>query len=87
MTNEKNSVLYTGVTNNLRRRVYEHKNKIIKGFTAKYNICKLVWYEEFRNIQDAIRQEKRIKGWLRRKKIALIEGMNSEWKDLSEGWF
>lgn len=85
MTN-KSKTLYTGVTNNLNRRVYEHKNKLLPGFTAKYNITKLVYYEIFNDINQAISREKQIKGWLRQKKIDLIESLNSEWNDLSEGW-
>jgi putative endonuclease len=84
MTN-KSKTLYTGVTNNLVRRVYEHKNKLIEGFTKKYNINKLVYFELFDNPDDAIKREKQIKGWLRKKKIDLIESMNPEWKDLSNG--
>jgi putative endonuclease len=85
MTN-KSKTLYTGVTNNLQRRVYEHKEKIFKGFTAKYNITKLVYFEILNDINSAIRREKQIKGWLRKKKIDLIETTNPEWKDLSEEW-
>jgi len=85
MTN-KSKTLYTGVTNNLRPRVYEHKEKIFKGFTAKYNITKLVYFEILNDINSAIRREKQIKGWLRKKKIDLIETTNPEWKDLSEEW-
>jgi len=85
MTN-RSRTLYTGVTNNLYRRVYEHKNKLIGGFTKKYNITKLIWYEVTSEITSAIAREKQIKGWLRRKKIALIESVNPEWKDLSEEW-
>jgi putative endonuclease len=76
--------LYTEVTNNLVRRVYEHKNKLIEGFTKKYNITRLVYFKVFNNIEDAIRREKQIKGWVRKKKIALIESINPEWKDLYE---
>jgi len=83
MTN-LSKTLYTGVTNNLARRVYEHKNKLIEGFTKKYNITRLVYFEVFNNIEDAIRREKQIKGWVRKKKIALIESINPEWKDLFE---
>jgi len=72
MTN-KSKTLYTGVTDNLERRVYEHKNKLVEGFTKRYNITKLVYYEETNNVQSAIEREKQIKGWLRRRKIALIE--------------
>ncbi len=85
MTN-KSKTLYTGVTNNLHRRVYEHKNKIIPGFTAKYNITKLVYFETFNDINLAIAREKQIKGWIRKKKIELIESVNPEWKDLSKEW-
>ena len=84
LTNISNKVLYTGVTNNLSRRMYEHKNKPIPGFSSKYNLCKLVYFEAFNSIDDAIGNEKRIKGWLRSKKIALIEQSNPQWNDLSE---
>jgi len=86
MTNSSRT-LYTGVTANLVRRIYEHKNKLIEGFTQKYNITKLVYYEITNDVQVAIQREKQIKGWLRKKKIALIEAANPEWKDLSEGWY
>jgi len=86
MTN-RSKTLYTGVTNDLIRRVYEHKNKMIDGFTKKYNITKLVYYEETNDIQAAIAKEKQIKGWLRCKKIALIKSVNPKWIDLSEEWF
>jgi putative endonuclease len=86
MTN-KSRMLYTGVTNDLMRRVYEHKNKLIKGFTSKYKIQYLVYYETTSSIDSAIAREKQIKGWLRAKKIAWIEPINPEWKDLSEEWF
>jgi putative endonuclease len=85
MTN-KSKTLYVGVTNNLQRRVYEHKNKIIQGFTSKYNITKVVYFEVFNDIDPAIKREKQIKGWLRKKKVELIESMNPEWNDLSEEW-
>lgn len=85
MTN-KSKTLYVGVTNNLQRRVYEHKNKMIRGFTSKYNITKVVYFEVFNDIESAIKREKQIKGWLRKKKIDLIESMNPEWNDLSEEW-
>ncbi len=88
MTNKNNTVLYTGVCNNLVRRVWEHKHKVDpKSFTARYNITKLVYYESCSNINAAIAREKQIKGWLRIKKIALIESVNKEWKDLSKEWF
>ena len=80
-------VLYTGVTNNLERRVLEHKRKLIPGFTYKYNVNRLVYFETFSDIRSAIQREKQIKGWLRTKKIALIVANNPAWKDLSEGWF
>jgi putative endonuclease len=82
-TNRKNTVLYTGVTNDIQRRMSEHKNKLIKGFTSRYNVTKLVYCEALPSAEEAIAGEKRIKGWLRAKKIALIESMNPEWKDLS----
>jgi putative endonuclease len=79
--------LYTGVTDNLLRRVYEHKNKLVAGFTQKYNITKLVHYEITSDVQAAIRREKQIKGWLRKKKMALVAATNPEWRDLSERWY
>ncbi len=85
MTNKNNAVLYTGVTNNLKRRIYEHKNKIIQGFTSRYNIVKLVYYEMYNDIYMAINREKQIKAGPRKKKIDLINGMNPEWKDLYDG--
>jgi putative endonuclease len=77
--------LYTGVTNNLERRVWEHKHKWAKGFTSRYRIGKLVYYEVFSDIRDAIGREKQIKGWTRAKKWALVQGANPKWKDWSEG--
>ena len=82
MTNKNNSVLYTGMTNNLIRRVYEHKEKIIDGFTKKYNCTKLVYYEIFNDSYNAIAREKQIKAGSRKKKIDLINAVNPEWKDL-----
>jgi putative endonuclease len=84
MTNEFNSVLYTGVTNDLKKRVYEHKEKMTEGFTSKYNVNKLVYYEHFTNINDVIAREKQIKAGSRKKKILLIESINIKWKDLYE---
>ena len=78
--------LYTGVTNNLARRVYEHKHKLIPGFTSRYNVGLLVYFETFDTPQEAIAREKQIKGWVRRKKVALIEENNPSWEDLSEAW-
>ena len=86
MTNHPRT-LYTGVTNNLLRRVMEHKKKEVPGFTQKYNITQLVFYEETDDINAAIAREKQIKGWLRKKKIDLIETMNPKWADLSAEWF
>lgn len=83
----KSKTLYTGVTNNLERRMQEHKEKLIPGFTKKYNITKLVHYEETHEIHTAIAREKQIKGWLRSKKTALIESNNVEWRDLSLDWY
>ncbi len=85
MTN-KSKTLYTGVTNDLERRVFEHKHKLAPGFTSKYNISKLIYLEQFSDINEAIYREKQIKGWLRAKKIALIESLNPEWSDLTEDW-
>lgn len=75
--------LYIGVTNNLNRRVYEHKNKLVEGFTKKYNLEKLVYFEVFNNIEDALRREKQLKNWHRQWKMNLVESVNQEWKDLS----
>jgi putative endonuclease len=86
MTN-KSGTLYVGVTNNLERRISEHKNSLIEGFTKKYKINQLLYYEETNDILAAIEREKQLKGWRRDKKIALIESSNPEWKDLSEDWF
>ena len=86
MTNSSRT-LYTGVTDDLVRRAYEHRNKLIEGFTQKYNITRLVYYEITSDVRGAIQREKQIKGWLRKKKIALIEAANPEWKDLSERWY
>ncbi|MBA7604063.1 hypothetical protein ES703_11181 [subsurface metagenome] len=84
MTNKDNRVLYTGVTNDLQRRVYEHKNKLAKGFTKKYNVIKLVYYEVCENIENAILREKQIKGGSREKKVRLVNSINEEWHDLCE---
>ena len=84
MTNKRNTVLYTGVTNNLRRRVYEHKEKLVDGFTKKYNLTKLVYYEIFQDPENAIMREKHLKAGSRQKKIDLINQMNKEWRDLYE---
>ena len=84
MTNKKNTVLYTGVTGNLERRVFEHKKKIVKGFTSKYKVNKLVYYEVTEDVFSAINREKQIKGGSRKKKIELINSMNKKWEDLAE---
>ena len=78
--------LYTGMTNDLERRVYEHKHKLLPGFTSRYNITRLVYYEKYGTAADAIYREKQLKGWLRAKKIALVESMNPTWKDLNAEW-
>ena len=83
----KSAVLYTGVTNNLERRVLEHKGKLRVGFTSQYNIDRLVYYEVWPKVRDAIAREKQIKGWLRKKKVALIASKNPEWEDLSAEWY
>ena len=83
-TNKRNSVLYTGITSNLQKRIYGHKNKIIDGFTKKYNINKLVYYEIFEDPEKAILREKQIKAGSRQKKIDLVNTANKEWRDLCE---
>jgi len=80
-------VLYTGVTSDLFKRVYEHKHGLMHGFTSRYKITRLVHFEEFPDMPSAITREKQIKGWLRVKKLALVESTNPGWKDLSEGWY
>ncbi len=84
MTNLANTVLYTGVTGRIEQRIADHKGKEIDGFTSKYNVCKLVYYEGYQYVEDAIAREKQIKGGSRAKKIALIESENPAWKDLYE---
>jgi len=84
LTNWNNKVLYVGVTNDLNRRLYEHKNKIIQGFTQKYNLNKLVYFEETNDINAAITREKEIKKWRREKKDNLVNQLNPDWIDLSE---
>ena len=86
LTNRNNKVMYVGVTNNLERRMYEHKHKLVEGFTQKYNVDKLVYFEETRNVYAALEREKEIKKWRREKKNALVLKGNEEWRDLSEGW-
>jgi len=82
LSNKNNNVIYIGVTNNLVKRVYEHKNKFVKGFTSRYNVNKLVYYEIIDDIVVAIEREKVLKGWLRERKIALINTLNPKWNDL-----
>ena len=80
-------MLYIGVTNDLKRRVYEHKKKLVKGYTSKYNLHQLVNYEDTDDIGRAIEREKHLKGWKRYKKVKLIESVNPGWKDLAEDWY
>jgi len=87
LTNTYNTVLYIGVTNNLERRLYEHKNKLVDGFTKKYNLHKLVYFDTTIDVRSAIQREKQLKGWTRAKKNALIENTNPNWADLSEDWY
>ena len=84
LTNWKNSVLYVGVTNDIQRRLQEHKEHVNDGFTAKYNVEKLVYYRATSDIKTAIAWEKKIKGWTREKKNALVKELNPQWKDLSK---
>jgi len=86
LTNKSNKVLYIGITNNLERRMYEHKNKMIDGFTKRYNLTKLVHFEETSDVRSVIEREKKLKNWHRDWKIKLINDFNLEWKDLSEGF-
>lgn len=86
LTNWNNKVLYVGVTNELERRLYEHKNKLVEGFTKKYNLNKLVYFEETQDVTAAIDREKEIKKWRREKKNQLVNQMNPKWRDLSSGW-
>ncbi len=85
MTN-RSRTFYVGMTNSLERRVYEHKHRLIEGFTSRYNINRLVYCEVFNDVKEAIAREKQIKDWRREKKIALIESVNANWRDLSEDW-
>ena len=86
LTNKKNGTLYIGVTNNLERRMFEPKNKLIEGFTKQYGLNKLVYFETYQYINDAIKREKNMKKWKRQWKINLIEQENSDWIDLSADW-
>ncbi len=82
MTNKHNTVLYTGVTNDLKKRTWQHKEKLVEGFTQRYNVTKLVYYEAVEDIRAAIAREKQIKGGSRQKKLDLINSINSDWRDL-----
>ncbi len=84
LTNKTNTVMYIGATSDLSRRIYEHKNKMIEGFTKKYNVYKLVYVEEYSDVNDALAREKQLKRWVRSKKNALVESLNPNWEDLSE---
>ena len=87
LTNKTNRVMYIGVTNNLERRLYEHRNELADSFTKRYHVHKLVYFETTTDIRTAIEREKQLKGWLRVKKNALIETMNPKWEDLSTKWY
>ncbi len=84
MANKRHTVLYIGVTNNLTRRIHEHKNGLVEGFTKKYNCHKLVWFEQTNDVYEAIKAEKRMKKWKREFKENVISAMNPDWKDLYE---
>ena len=86
ITNNINGTLYIGMTKDLERRMFEHKNKIVKGFTEKYNITQWVYYETYKYVNDAIKREKNMKKWKRQWKINLIEEENPNWEDLSKDW-
>lgn len=86
-TNSRITVFYTGSTDNLIRRTWQHKHKLINGFTKKYNVDRLVYYEKHDFLEDALKRERKIKGWTRDKKIKLIKTMNPELKDLSDDWW
>ena len=87
LTNWNNKVMYLGVTNDLERRIYEHKNKTVRGFTEKYNVNKLVYFEETPDVRVAIAREKEVKKWRREKKNNLVVAVNPEWEDLSKEWY
>ncbi len=83
MTNKINTVVYIGVTNDIQRRLYEHKNELVDGFTKKYHLHKLVYNESYNDVKDALRREKQLKGWKRERKNALIQSVNPKWDDIS----
>lgn len=86
LTNKYNGTLYIGVTNNLERRMFEHKNKLVEGFTKQYNLSRLIYFETFQYVNDAIKREKNMKKWKRQWKIDLIQQENSNWSDSSKDW-
>ena len=87
LANKTNSTVYIGVTNDLMRRLWEHRNDMIEGFTKTYHVHKLVYYESFSDVRDAIAREKQLKGWRRARKNELIESVNPAWEDLAGDWF
>lgn len=86
LSNKKNGTLYIGMTDDIERRMFEHKHEIVEGFTKKYKLYKLMYFEQFQYVDDAIKREKQLKNWNRQWKIDLIETDNKEWKDLSSDW-
>jgi len=86
LTTKHRTTLYIGITNNIRRRSYQHRSGKVEGFTKRYNLNRLVWLEHFRNVNDTIACEKKLKGWRRTRKIALVEQMNPRWLDMSDDW-
>jgi putative endonuclease len=86
LASKRNGTLYIGVTNNLERRMYEHKNSLVGGFTKKYKVCTLVYYEETNDILAALQREKQLKKWNRKWKLALIERVNPDWDDIAKSW-
>ena len=87
LTNDRGNVMYIGMTNDLRRRLHEHRQELVDGFTKKYHVHKLVYYEQTSDVNAAIAREKQLKGWNRKRKNALVMSMNPEWNDLSDQWF
>ena len=86
LTNKNNRVMYIGVTNDLVRRLYKHKQELVDGFTKRYHVHKLVYYEQTTDVRSAIEREKQLKGWIRARKNELVETINPDWRDLSEEW-
>jgi putative endonuclease len=87
LTNHYQTVLYTGITGDLVKRVYQHKKKLLDGFTKKYNVDRLIYFEETNDVQSAIAREKQLKGWRRSRKVDLINTINPDWQDLSKDWY